>query len=74
MQLDYNAVYDAFGENVFEGLATCSRTRGARCWPGMSAAWAMYQTCGGHEDDEDPDPIEPLSASAGTLLNIMENY
>jgi hypothetical protein len=33
----------------------------------------MYETYGAYGDNE-PDPIDPLSASAQSLLNIMENY
>jgi hypothetical protein len=33
----------------------------------------MAETYGGYEDDE-AEPVEPLSASAGTLLSLMENY
>lgn len=74
MQLDYGAAYGAFGEDPFEGLADLFEAVRAELLAGdLSAVWAMYRTYGGYEDAE-PEPIEPLSASAGTLLNIMECY
>jgi hypothetical protein len=74
MQLDYGAAYDAFGEDPFEGLADLFETaRGELLAGDLSVAWAMVETYGGYADDE-AEPVEPLSASAGTLLNVMENY
>jgi hypothetical protein len=74
MQLDYSAMYDAFGENPFKGLAGLFKEVREELLTGdLSAAWAMYETYGGYADVE-PDPVEPLSASGETLLNIMENY
>lgn len=74
LQLDYSAMYDAFEEDAFEGLADLFETvRGELLAGDLSAVWAMYQTYGGYADVE-PDPVEPLSASGKTLLDIMENY
>jgi hypothetical protein len=74
MQLDYDAAYGAFGENLFEGLADLFETaRGELLAGDPSVAWAMVETCGGYADGE-AEPIEPLSASAETLLNLMESY
>jgi hypothetical protein len=74
MQLDYGETYDAFGEDVFEGLADLFGTVREELLAGdLSAAWAMYRTYGGYADVE-PEPVKPLSASGRTLLNIMENY
>lgn len=74
MQLDYGATYDAFGEDLFEGLAYLFETVREELLAGdLSAAWAMYETYGGYPDVE-PEPVEPLSASGNTLLGIMECY
>ena len=74
MQLDYGAAYDAFGEDPFEGLADLFETaRGELLAGDLSVAWAMVETYGGYADDE-AEPVEPLSTSARTLLNVMENY
>jgi hypothetical protein len=74
MQLDYSAVYDEFGEDPFEGLADLFATvQEELLQRDLSAAWAVYETYGGYGDVE-PEPVEPLSPSGETLLNIMENY
>jgi len=74
MQLDYGAAYGEFGEDPFEGLADLfEQVRDELLAGDLSAVWAMYETYGGY-DDVEPEPVEPLSASAGTLLDIMENY
>lgn len=74
MQLDYGAVYDAFGEDPFEGFADLFETVREELLAGdLSAVWAMVETYGRYADNE-AEPAEPLSASAGTLLNVMENY
>jgi hypothetical protein len=74
MQLDYNSAYDVFGEDPFGGLADLfEKVREELLAGDLGAAWAMYETYGGHEDEE-AEPVEPLSASAETLLNVMENY
>ena len=74
MQLDYGAVYDMSGEDPFEGLADLFETVREELLSGdLSAAWAMYQTYGGYPDVE-PEPVEPLSSSGRSLLNIMESY
>jgi len=74
MQLDYGAAYDAFGEDAFEGLADLLEAVRKELLAGdVSAPWAMFQTYGGYGDIE-PEPVEPLSENAGTLLNIMESY
>jgi hypothetical protein len=74
MQLDYSAAYDAFGENPFRGLANLFEQVQDELLAGdLSAAWAMYETYGGGEETE-PEPVEPLSGSAQTLLDVMENY
>jgi len=74
MQLDYDAVYAAFGEDAFEGLAELFETVRDELLKGdLSAVWAVYETYDGYEDDE-PEPVEPLSASGETLLNILERY
>lgn len=74
MQLDYSEVYGEFGEDAFEGLADLFEgVRDELLAGDLSPVWAMYETYGGYGDTE-PEPVEPLSASAGTLLNIMENY
>ena len=74
MQLDYSAVYDMSGEDPFEGLADLFEDVREELLAGdLSAAWAMYKTYGGYADVE-PDPVEPLSDSGNSLLNVMENY
>ena len=74
MQLDYSAAYGAFGEGPFEGLADLFETVRDELLAGdLSAAWAMYETYGGYADVE-PEPVELLSASGNTLLNVMESY
>ena len=74
MQLDYGAAYDAFGENPFRGLADLfKKVRDELLAGDLSAAWAMYETYGGGENGE-PEPMEPLSDSAQTLLDVMESY
>ncbi|MCP4536723.1 MAG: hypothetical protein GY832_06215 [Chloroflexi bacterium] len=74
MQLDYGAMYDKFGEDAFEGLADLfEQVRDELLAGDLSAVWATYKTYGGYDDSE-PEPVEPLSASAGTLLNVMERY
>jgi len=74
MQLDYGAAYDAFGENPFRGLADLfKKVRDELLAGDLSAAWAMYETYGGGENGE-PEPVEPLSDSAQTLLDVMESY
>jgi len=76
MQLDYGAAYDAFGEDPFEGLADLFEGVRSELFAGdLSVVWAMCETYGGYEDEEtEPEPVEPLSPSAGALLNVMENY
>jgi hypothetical protein len=76
MQLDYGAAYDEFGENPFKGLADLfKQVRDELLSGDLSAVWAMCETYGGYDEDEsEPGPVEPLSASAETLLNVMENY
>jgi hypothetical protein len=74
MQLDYGEAYDAFGEDPFEGLADLfEAVRDELLADDMSAVWAMAKTYGRY-GDTDSEPVEPLSASARTLLNVMENY
>jgi hypothetical protein len=79
MQLDYSAVYDAFGEDVFEGLADLfEAVRNELLAGDLSAVRATYQTYGDYGEGE-PEPVrmstsEPLSKSGEKLLNIMENY
>lgn len=74
MQMDYGAAYDAFGEDPFEGLADLFEAVRDELLAGdVSAAWAVYQTYGGHDEDGEPEPVESLSKSARTLLSIMEN-
>lgn len=74
MQLDYGAMYDMSGEDPFKGLMSLFETVREELLAGdLSAVWAMYQTYCAYGDGE-PDPIEPLSSSGRTLLNIMENY
>ena len=74
MQLNYSAAYGAFGEDPFEGLADLfEKVRGDLLAGDLSAAWAVYQTYG-LDDEEGPEPVEPLSRSARTLLDIMEVY
>jgi len=75
MQLDYGAAYGAFGEDPFEGLADLFEGARDELLAGdLSVVWAMYETYGGYEDETEPEPVGPLSASARTLLNVMENY
>jgi hypothetical protein len=74
MQLDYDEAYDTFGEDAFEGLADLFEVVRDELLAGdLSAVWAMYKTYGGYED-AGPELIEPLSASARALLNVMESY
>ena len=74
MLLDYDAAYDALGEDAFEGLAGLfEAVRGNLLAGDLSAVWAMYKTYGTYEDAE-PKPVEPLSKSAHTLLDVMECY
>ena len=73
MQLDYSAAYGAFGEDPFEGLADLFEGARDELLAGdLSVVWAMYETYGGYEDETEPEPVGPLSASARTLLNVME--
>jgi len=75
MHMDYSAAYGAFGEDPFEGLADLfERVRDELLSGDLSAAWATYQTYGGYDEDDGPEPAEPLSRSASTLLSIMANY
>lgn len=75
MQLDYDATYGEFGEDAFEGLADLfEQIRDELLAGDLSAVWAMYEIYGGYDEDVEPEPVEPLSTSAGTLLDIMENY
>jgi hypothetical protein len=74
MQLDYGAAYEAFGRDPFKGLSNLFKAVRDELPAGdLSAAWAMYQTYGGYEEVE-PEPVEPLSVSGDTLLNVIENY
>jgi hypothetical protein len=74
MQMDYGAAYDAFGEDPFEGLSDLfASVRDELPAGDLSAAWAAYQIYG-DDEEEGPAPVEPLSASGRTLLDIMENY
>jgi hypothetical protein len=74
MQLDYGAAYDAFGEDAFEGLADLFAAVREELLAGdLSAVWATCQTYGAYADIE-PEPVEPLSENAETLLSIMESY
>ncbi|MBN1247394.1 MAG: hypothetical protein JXC32_07030 [Anaerolineae bacterium] len=74
MQLDYGAAYDEFGEDPFEGLADLfGQVRDELLAGDLSVVWAMYEAYGGYGDAE-PEPVEPLSESAQTLLNVMESY
>ena len=73
MQLDYNAAYDALGSNPFKGLAKLFQdVRDELLGGDLSAPWAMYETYGDDEKDG-PELDEPWSASASTLLDIMES-
>jgi hypothetical protein len=75
MQIDYDAAYGAFGEDPFEGLSDLFETIRDELLAGdMSAAWATYQVYGDDEEEEEPDPVEPLSASGRTLSSIVERY
>jgi hypothetical protein len=76
MQLDYGAVYDAWGQSTFRGLAKLFGTVRDELLAGdLSAVWVMYNTyCGGDIVDEEPEEVKPLSKSAKTLLDIMESY
>ena len=75
MQLDYGAMYDMYGQNPFRGLTNLFKTVREELLAGdLSAVWPMYKTYGGYGDEDEPEPIEPLSDSADTLLRIMENY
>ncbi len=74
MQLDYGVAYDEMGSNPFKGLANLFEQVRTELLSGdLSAAWAIYDTYG-YGDEETPEPVEPLSASGETLLNIMESY
>ena len=74
MQLDYGAAYDEFREDPFEGLADLvEAVRDELLTGDLSAVWAMHKTYDGYEEVE-PEPVEPLSDSGGTLMNIMERY
>jgi hypothetical protein len=74
MQMDYGAAYGAFGEDPFEGLSDLFETIRDELLAGdLSAAWATHQVYG-DDEDEGPEPVEPLSASGRTLSNIMERY
>jgi hypothetical protein len=74
MQMDYDSVYGEWGEDTFEGLAGLfARVRDELLRGDLSAVWAVYETyCG--KGDDDAEPIDLLSPSGKTLLNIMENY
>lgn len=72
MQLDYGAAYGIFGEDMFEGLARLFTTARDELLAGdLSVVWAVFEMyCGGAED-EDIEPVEPLSPSGETLAQIM---
>jgi hypothetical protein len=73
MQMDYDALYAAFGEDTFEGLSDLFETIRDELLAGdVSAAWATYRLYG--DGEEEPDPVKPLSASGRTLSSIMERY
>jgi len=73
MQMDYGAAYDTFGEDAFEGLSELFEAVRDELLAGdLSAAWVAYQTYG--DEEEEAEPVEPLSASGHTLLSIMECY
>jgi hypothetical protein len=75
MQLDYDAAYDAFGKNMFKGLATLFASARAELLAGdVSVAWAVYQTYGDGVEDDEPEPVEPMSPSASTLLDVITAY
>jgi hypothetical protein len=75
MQMDYGAAYDAFGEDPFKGLSDLFATIREELLAGdLSAAWATYQIYGDDDEEEGPEPVEPLSASGRTLSSIMERY
>jgi hypothetical protein len=74
MQMNYDAAYGTFGEDPFEGLSDLfEKIRDELLAGDLSAAWVTYETYGDDEEDE-PEPVEPLSASAGTLSELMERY
>lgn len=74
MSLDYNAAYNEFGEDPFEGLAYLfEQVREELLAGDLSAAWAMCEIYGGYGDTE-PDPIDLLSDSGEILLGIMTSY
>jgi len=74
MQLDYSAVYNAFGEDVFEGLADLFEAAREELLAGdLSVVWATYKTYGGYEEGG-PKPVEPLSKSGEKLLSIVQIY
>jgi hypothetical protein len=74
MQMNDDAAYGTFGEDPFEGLSDLfEKIRDELLAGDLSAAWVTYETYGDDEEDE-PEPVEPLSASAGTLSELMERY
>ena len=74
MQMDYGAAYDALGEDPFEGLSELFEAIRDELLAGdLSAAWVTFQTYGDDEEAE-PEPVKPLSASGRTLRSIMERY
>jgi hypothetical protein len=76
MQIDYGGAYGALGEDPFEGLADLFEVVRDELLAGdLSAAWATYRIYGyDDDDDQGPEPVEPLSPSARTLASIMERY
>lgn len=59
MQLDYGAVYDAWGEDTFEGLAGLFETVRDELLAGdLSAVWVMYDTyCGRDIADDEQEKV-----------------
>jgi hypothetical protein len=74
MLMDYSAAIAALGEDLFEGLSDLFEIIRDELLAGdLSAAWAIYKVYGDDEDEE-PEPVELLSASGRTLSRIMERY
>jgi hypothetical protein len=74
MAMDYSAAIGVLGEDLFEGLSDLFETiRGELLAGDLSAAWATYLIYG-DDEEEGPEPVEPLSDSGRALSRIMERY
>jgi hypothetical protein len=65
-------MYDLSGQDPFKGLTDLFKSVRDELLAGdLRAVWAMCETYGGYEENE-PDPVESLSDSGDTQLDIRE--